>query len=426
MTTQAHADSYYAATAHPFPQLAALQGEITADVAVIGGGYTGLSAALNLAERGYQVALIEQGRIGWGASGRNGGQINTGLRKGPHELIAKYGRDHAKSLFDLAEESRAIIRERVARHRIRCDLKSGSLYVAHRPSDAAWMPDEVEALAREFGYTKARYIPKAELGEHIGSDAFHGAISDWGAGHLHPLNYALGLARAAIEAGASLFDQTRATKLEETADGVTVTTEGGAIKARYAVIGCNGYLGGLEPRIAGRIMPIANFIIATEPLSEAEAEALIPNDVCVCDTRFVVNYFRLSADRRMLWGGGEKYTATPPADIPAFVRPHMLKVFPQLADKRIEYGWSGMLAITMSRLPNLGRMGNVFYAQGYSGQGVAVAGLAGKLTAEALGGTAERFDIFARLPHRSFPGGTAFRHPLLVLAMLYYALRDRL
>lgn len=426
MTVRDHANSYYAATALPFAPLPALQGEVKADVAVIGGGYTGLSAALNLAERGYQVALIEQARIGWGASGRNGGQINTGLRKGPQELIAKYGRDQAKALFALAEESRDIIRERVERHRIRCDFKSGSLYVAHRPSDAAWMPEEVAALQREFGYAKARYIPPSELRDHIGSEAFFGAISDWGAGHLHPLNYAIGLARAALEAGATMFEETAATRIEESSEGVTVTTAQGVIKARYAVVGCNGYLGALEPRIAGRIMPIANFIIATEPLSEAEADALIPNDACVCDTRFVVNYFRLSADRRMLWGGGEKYTAAPPADIAAFVRPHMLKVFPRLAEKRIDYGWSGMLAITMSRLPNLGRIGNVFYAQGYSGQGVAIAGLAGKLIAEALGGTAERFDTFARLPHRTFPGGTAFRHPLLVLAMLYYALRDRL
>ncbi len=426
MTDRDHVSSYYAATARPFPRLPALAGEVKADVAIIGGGYTGLSAALNLAERGYQVALVEQARIGWGASGRNGGQINTGLRKGPLELIAKYGRDRAKALFDLAEESREIIRDRVTRHRIRCDLKSGSLYVAHRPSDAAWMPGEVAALAREFGYRKARYIPREELRDHIGSDAYFGAISDWGAGHLHPLNYALGLAEAAIDAGASLFEETRATKLEETPDGVTVSTEAGEIKARYAVIGCNGYLGDLVPGIAGAIMPIANFIIATEPLDEAEAAALIPGDVCVCDTRFVVNYFRLSADRRLLWGGGEKYTATPPADIPAFVRPHMLQAFPQLAEKRIDFGWSGTLAITMNRLPNLGRVGNVFHAQGYSGQGVAVAGLAGKLIAEALSGTAERFDVFAGLPHRSFPGGTAFRHPLLVLAMLYYALRDRL
>lgn len=426
MDTLEHPQSYYVATARAFPPLPELQGETHADVAVIGGGYTGLNAALSLAERGYHVVLIEQARIGWGASGRNGGQINTGLRKGPIELIARYGRDRAKAMFDLAEEGRAIIRERVARHRIRCDLKANTLLVGHRPKEAGWMRAEVEALEREFGYTKARFIPREELDEHIGSDAFHAGIADWGGGHLHPLNYALGLAQAAMDAGAQLHERTRAFALEEAEGGVTVATDKGRIKAAYAVVACDAYLGDLEPRIAGRIMPIANFLIATEPLSEAEARALIPNDACVCDSRFVVNYFRLSGDRRMLWGGGEKYTPAPPPDIAAFVRPHMVRVFPQLADKRIEYGWSGMVGITMNRLPNLGRIGNIFYAQGYSGQGVAVTGIAGKLIAEALSGTAERFDVFANLPHRAFPGGTALRHPLMVLAMLWYSMRDRL
>lgn len=423
----AYIDCHYARTATPTPPRTALAGTVEAEVCVVGGGLAGLSTALSLAERNVSVALVEARRIGWGASGRNGGQINTGLRKGPRDLIAKYGRDQAKALFDLAEEGRGIIRERTQKHAIRCDLKSGSLYVAHKPGDVAWMREEVEALATEFGYVnKAIFVPKDKLRDHIGTDIYHGGIADWGAGHLHPLNYALGLAQAAIDAGAHLYEQTPAAAIEETADGVTVTTEGGAIKAKYAVIACNGYLGDLQPRIAGKIMPIANFIIATEPLSEAEANALIPHDVCVCDTKFVVNYYRLSADRRLLWGGGEKYTATPPADIPAFVRPHMLRAFPHLKDKRIEYGWSGMLAITMNRLPDMGRVGNVFHAQGYSGQGVAIAGLAGKLIAEALGGTAERFDVFARLPHSTFPGGTLLRHPLLVLAMLWYAMRDRL
>ncbi|HET6158439.1 MAG TPA: FAD-binding oxidoreductase [Dongiaceae bacterium] len=426
MDTLEHPQSYYAATARSFPHLPELQGEAEADVAIIGGGYTGLSAALNLAERGYKVVLIDQARIGWGASGRNGGQINTGLRKGPVELIARYGRDRAKALFDLAEEGRTIIRDRVARHRIRCDLKANTLFVAHRPSEEGWMRAEVAALERDFGYTKALFVPKDELEEHIGSDAFYAGIADWGGGHLHPLNYALGLAEAAIEAGATLHERTHAFAINEAEGGVVVSTDKGRIKADYAVIACDAYLADLEPRIAAKIMPIANFLVATEPLSEAEADALIPNDASVCDTRFVVNYFRLSGDRRMIWGGGEKYSPSPPADIPAFVRPHMVRVFPQLADKKIEYGWSGMVGITMSRLPNLGRIGNIFYAQGYSGQGVAITGIAGKLIAEALSGTAERFDVFGNLPHRAFPGGTALRHPLLVLAMLWYALRDRL
>jgi len=206
---------------------------------------------------------------------------------------------------------------------------------------------------------------------------------------------------------------------------VRLRTSRATIDADYALIACNGYLGSLYPNIAPRIMPIANFIIATEPLSESEAKSLIPGDVCVCDTRFVVNYYRLSVDRRMLWGGGEKYTPTPPNDIAEFVRPHMLQAFPSLSDKRVEFGWSGMLAITMNRLPHVGRKGNVFFAHGFSGQGVAIAGLAGKLIAEAISGTAERFDILASIPHRSFPGGTMLRFPVMVLGMLYYGLRDR-
>jgi gamma-glutamylputrescine oxidase len=271
MDTLEHPQSYYAATARPFPPLPELQGEIEADVAVIGGGYTGLSAALNLAERGYHVALIDQARIGWGASGRNGGQINTGLRKGPIELIARYGRDRAKALFDLAEEGRAIIKERVKKHSIRCDLKANTLFVAHRPSEEGWMRAEVAALEKEFGYRKARFVPRDELDEHIGSDAFYAGIADYGGGHLHPLNYALGLAQGALDAGVTLFERTRAVAIDESAGGVTVATDKGRIKAAYAVIACDAYLGQLEPRIAPKIMPVANFLIATEPLGEAEA-----------------------------------------------------------------------------------------------------------------------------------------------------------
>jgi gamma-glutamylputrescine oxidase len=420
-----HPNSYYAASANPFSSQPKIEGDVAADVAIVGGGYTGLSAALHLAERGYKVALVEARRIGWGASGRNGGQINTGLRKGPMALVGLLGRARARLLFDLSEEARRLIRERVARHDIRCDLKSGSLVVAHRPSEAAWMRPEIDAYAREFGYDKLEFVSKDALGHHLGSVIYHGGIHDLGASHLHPLNYALGLAKAAMAAGAALYEQSPAQSIETTGSAVRVRTAKGAVRAKYALIACNGYLGDLYPRIATRIMPIANFVIATEPLGDDEARRLIPSDVCVCDTRFVVNYFRLSADRRMLWGGGEKYTPWPPRDIGAFVRPHMLQAFPGLAPRRIEFGWSGVLAITMNRLPQLGRDGAVFFAHGYSGQGVATACMAGKLVAEAIAGTAERFDVFASVSHRPFPGGTLLRHPLVVLAMLYYALRDR-
>ena len=415
--------SYYAATANPAPARLALAGEVSADACVIGGGYTGLSAALHLAQHGYKTVLLEAEQVGWGASGRNGGQLNTGLRKGPSELVALFGRNDANRLFQLAEEAKALVRELVARHAIACDLKPGSLYVAYKRSDPDWMAKEVETLREDFGYGAAQLLSKAALEQRLGSRRYFGAIADTGAGHLHPLNYALGLAAAAQAAGVAIHEKSAAVSL---APG-EVRTAGGRVKARHILLGCNAYLGGLEPRIAAKIMPISNYIIATEPLDKGEARALIRDDDAVCDTKFVVDYYRLSADRRLLFGGGETYSAHEPADIAAFVAPHMLRVFPQLAGKRIDHGWGGRLAITMNRLPHLGRLpGDIYFAQGYSGQGVALASLAGKLMAEAIAGTAERFDLFARIPHRGFPGGTLLRYPAMVLGMLWYALRDRL
>lgn len=417
--------SYYAATANASPPRPALSGAVTADVCVIGGGFTGISAALHLAERGYKVVLLEQARIGWGASGRNGGQINLGLRKGPEELISAFGEERARILFGMAEEARQIIVDRVAQHGIKCDLKSGTLHAASKARDQHWMQDEIACLETKLGYRGARYLDRTGIRAELGSEIFHAGVLDSGGGHLHPLNYALGLADAAASAGAELFEQTRVLKIEQGSIN-RVVTSAGEVRAKHVVLACNAYLGDLEPRIAGKIMPIANFIIGTEPLSEAEARDVIARDVCVADTKFVVSYWRLSADRRLLFGGGERYSTRPPADIPAFVRPYMLRVYPQLAGKRIEYGWGGMLAITVSRLPHVGRMGNIFFAHGYSGQGVAVTGIMGKLIAEAVAGTAERFDVFSSIRHQTFPGGTLLRHPLLVAAMLWYALRDRL
>ncbi len=417
------ANSYYRATANPRPARPALDGETRVDVCIVGGGYTGLSAALHLAERGYATLLLEAEQVGFGASGRNGGQVNSGLRKGAGELVSMFGRDAARRFWDLAEEAKATLRQRVSRHAIACDLKSGGLYVAYKKTDPAWMAREVELTAKLFGYGALALLDKPALEERLGSRHYHGAIADAGAGHLHPLNYATGLAGAAEAVGARICEKSRVLAV---APG-EVRTATGTVKARYVVLGCNAYLDGLEPRIAGRIMPISNYIVATEPLGEAAARALIRDDAAVCDTKFVVDYFRLSADKRLLFGGGETYSREPPRDIAGFVRTYMLKVFPQLENARIDYAWGGQLAITMNRLPHLGRLpGDVFFAQGYSGQGVAIATLAGKLIAEALAGSAERFDLFAHIDHRCFPGGTLLRRPALVLGMLWYALRDRL
>ncbi|MBI2256539.1 MAG: FAD-binding oxidoreductase [Proteobacteria bacterium] len=418
-------NSYYAATANAFRRLEPLSGSVTADVCVIGGGFTGLSAALHLAERGYKVVLLEQARVGWGASGRNGGQINLGLRKGPEELITAFGQERAKLLFNMSEEARQIIVDRVAKHNIACDLKSGTLHVASKARDQQWMEDEVACLERVYGYKGTKFLDKQLTRAELGSEIFHCGVKDSGGGHLHPLNYAQGLAEAAMTAGAVIHEQSHVVRIDKGAINRVVTTQG-EVQAKYVVLGCNAYLGDLEPRIAGKIMPIANFIVGTEPLNENEAKDAITNDVCVCDTKFVVSYWRLSADRRILFGGGERYNTQPPADIGAFVQPYLARVYPQYAHKRIDFGWGGMLAITASRLPQFGRMGNIFFAHGYSGQGVATTGLAGKLIAEAVAGTAERFDVFSSVRHQTFPGGTLLRHPLLVAAMLWYALRDRI
>jgi len=427
LSNQEHPQSsYYAATANPHDAYPRLTESIRADVCVIGGGLTGLSAALNLAERGFKVVLIEANRIGWGASGRNGGQINTGLRKSPQELIARFGKARGKALFDLAEEARAIIWERVEKHGIRCDLRTGNMLLASKPGDLPWMEEEIACFERDMNYKKAKLLDRNAIRAEIASELYFGGITDTGGGHLHPLNYTLGLAAAAKAAGVQIFEHSAATKIDDNGAKVTITTDAGRIEADHAVLGCNAYLGGLEPRIAGKIMPIANFVIVSEPMPEAEARALIPSGACACDTKFVVSYYRVTADNRMLFGGGERYTTEDPEDIPGFVKPYMLKVFPQLTGKRIDYGWGGMLAITMLRLPHLGRIGRVYYAHGYSGMGLAITGLAGKLIAEAMAGTAERFDVFSRIEHQTFPGGTLLRHPLLVLAMLWYVLRDKL
>jgi gamma-glutamylputrescine oxidase len=419
------APSYYEISAHGRRDRPALGDDIDADVCVIGGGYTGLSAALHLAERGYAVVLLEAHEVGWGAAGRNGGQVGSGQRRDEAELEARFGRDTARRLWDLAEEAKRMVRERIARHAIDCDLKPGQLITAAKPGHAEDLRRRAGRLAEVYGYSQAQFVAREELPRHIASRAFHGALLDGGAMHLHPLDYALGLARACEEAGVRIFEQSRVLDYTHS-EPARVRTAQATVTAGHVVLGCDGYLGRLEPRIASRNMPINNFIVATAPLGEARALSLIPGDVCVHDTRFVVNYFRLSADRRLLFGGGENYRAGFPADIAAFVRPYLLRVFPQLADVPIDYAWGGTLGISRTRLPHLGRLPpNVFFAQGYSGHGISIATLAGGLIAEALAGSAERFDLMARLPAPAWPGGTLLRWPLLALGMLYYALRDR-
>lgn len=421
-----HTESFYAASIKGGRGRPQLQGDHVADVCVIGGGFTGVSSALHLAERGYNVILLEGARIGWGASGRNGGQLYNTQRKPQAELESRFGKQTAHRLWDLSQEAVEMVVHRVRRHQIPCDLKPGILVVAAKRNHVEELKADIDKLHEDYGYNKTRFVGRDETAYLTGTDRFHAGELNQGCYHLHPLNLALGMAAAAEQAGAKLFEQSPVQRYTQS-DPSIVTTPQGTVKARFVVLACNGYLGNLEPQIAGKAMPINNFVLATEPFNDIRAKRLNPRDLAFADTKFVVNYWRLSADRRLVFGGGETYSSRFPADIKAFVRRFMLKVYPQLEDVRIDYAWGGTLAVTLKRLPHFGRLApNVIFAQGFSGQGVALANLAGKLIAETISGIAERFDVMANLPTPSFPGGTLLRHPALVLGMLYYALRDRL
>ena len=419
-------DSYYAATASACERRRALAGRETADVCVVGAGFTGVSAALHLAERGYSVVLLEAERVGWGASGRNGGQVGSGMRESMSSLERSVGSSRAGQLWALCEEAKAIITERIARHGIQCDWRPGNLLASTRERYMGWIEGEAEFCHRRFGYSGYRMLSRSDMHEEVASECYVGGRMDEGGGHLHPLRFVLGMADAAVGTGARIFEGSEVQRIRWGSPS-QVSTAHGVVEAQYVVLAGNAYLGRLERRIESRIMPIVNHVLATEPLGEQRARSLIRSGACVHATRFVVDYYRCTADHRLLFGGGETYSDRPLDDPKAFVRRYMLRVFPQLADARIDYAWSGRLAITMSRLPHVGRIApNGFFAQGFSGHGVALTQITGKLIAEAVAGTAERFDVLAGLRHRAFPGGTWLRHPLLVLGMLYYALRDRL
>ncbi len=418
--------SWYAATAQALPPFPQLRGEQQADVCIIGAGFTGLSAALHLAQAGYKVVVLDAQRVGWGASGRNGGQVGSGQRQDQDELEQQYGKTQARALWDLALDAVTLVKTLIAEHQIKCDLQSGIIHADHRKRLVAHTRAYVTKLQRDYQYADIRFLDQHEIRHQVGSSAYFGGSLDLGAAHLHPLNYALGLARAAADAGALIYEQS-AVQTYNKASPARITTQHGSINAQQVILACNGYLDGLDPKLAARIMPINNFIVATRPMSAVEQQSIIRARHAVADSKFVVNYFRFSSDQRLLFGGGENYSFQFPTDIKRFVQPHMLKIFPQLADIELDYGWGGTLAITRSRMPCFMRLApNVFSAAGYSGHGVAMATLAGKLMAEVVGGTTANFDVMSQLKTPTFPGGALLRWPLLVLAMTYYSMRDRL
>ncbi|MGE4534044.1 NAD(P)/FAD-dependent oxidoreductase [Halomonas sp.] len=420
-----HAASWYAATANPAPERPALEGEVECDVCVVGAGFTGISAALHLAERGLSVVVLEAVRVGYGASGRNGGQIVNSYSRDMDVIEAKYGAETARALGDMAFEGNRIIRERVERYAIDCDLRDGNLFAACNQKQLEGLREH-QALWERYGYRELELLEGEALKREVNSDRYTGALVDHGGGHLHPLNLVLGQAAALESLGGRIFEYSPVTGLAH-GEPVVVSTAKGRVRAERVVMAGNAYLKGVLPEIEGRSMPCGTQIITTEPLGEERARELIPNGLAVEDCNYLLDYYRLTRDNRLLYGGGVNYGGSDPADITAVIRPKMLKTFPQLADVAIDYAWSGTFLMTLNRLPQFGVVnGNVYYAQGYSGHGVTCTHLAGKLIAEVMHGQGERFDAFAGLPQLPFPGGRLLRVPLSAIGAWYYQTRDRL
>lgn len=421
--TEAHVASYYAASANWQTTYPCLDGDTRCDVAVVGAGFTGVSAALTLAERGFDVCLLEANRVGWGASGRNGGQLIDGFVD-LHRIEKRLGGRAADIVWQMGLDCRDLVLDRIRRFEIDCDLKFGYLDLALRAGDMDGFRKRLFEKQRRGYPHEMRIIEGDELPEYIGSDRYVGALVNEGNGHLHPLNLCLGEVRAAETLGVRVHEQTPVTRVEHGAQP-RVMTPYGTVRADKVILAGNAYLGTTERRLYGAVIPAGSYVVATEPLSDEHARQLLPQDMAACDQRVALDYFRLSADRRLLWGGLCNYSGGIPRSISAALKPGMLKVFPQLAGTRIEYEWGCYIGISIKRIPQFGRIeGNTWYVQGYSGHGLAPSHLAGQVLADAIGGDLERFDVFERVRHVRLPGGRWFANPLLALGMLYYRLKE--
>lgn len=427
------AQNYYYASTPPPPAYAPLRGEIRADVCIVGGGIAGVSAALHLAERGFSVALLEAKHLGFGGSGRSGGQTIFGYACGQEKLEKLVGESDARAMWDIALEGMKLSRELIAKHSIQCDYVAGHMHVGVKARHDAELLEEVEALHGKYDYRSVRFVKHEELRAILSSDRYTTGIYDSNSGHLQPYKYTLGLAAAAARAGVRIFENSWVTRLElaenANADSLAHTEsnpDSGTVRARHLLIAGNALLGALVPQLARKLMAVGTYIAATEVLGEQRAHALITNNAAVADINWVLDYFRRSADHRLLFGGRVSYSGVDPFDSARVLRSRIERVFPGL-NPRIEYAWGGYVDITPNRAPHFGRLApNVYFLQGFSGHGMVLAGIAGKLVAEAMAGVAGRFDVFAKIPHRDFPGGKFFRRPALVLAMLWFRLKDLL
>jgi len=422
-----HAASYYAATANRQLSYPTLAGEELADVCIVGGGFSGLNTAIELARKGFSVVLLEAHLVGWGASGRNGGQLIRGVGHGVEQFEPVIGADGVRQLKLMGLEAVELGRRRVEEFQIDCDLTWGYCDLANKPAHLDGFAED-KAELESLGYRhELRLLQPQQMHQVVGSDRYCGGMIDMGSGHLHPLNLALGEAAAAASLGVRLFEHSPVSRIDYGPEA-KVHTARGSVRAKTLVLACNAYLNGLDPELGGKVLPAGSYVIATEPLGEARARALIPQNMALCDQRVALDYYRLSADNRLLFGGACHYSGRDPADIAAYMRPKMLQVFPNLKDVRIDFQWGGMIGIGANRLPQIGRLKdqpNVYHAQAYAGHGVNATHLAGKLLAEAIAGEqGGGFELFNRVPHITFPGGKHLRSPLLALGMAWYRLKE--
>ena len=424
MQPQSHTGSYYAASVNKITNFKKLQGSQGADVCVIGAGFTGISTALYLAERGYSVTVIEANKVGWGASGRNGGQVIGGI-SGEQKMARILGEDGERIMWDMRWAGHDIIRERVQTYGIQCDLKSGYLDVAIKDRHMRALREDIETLQKHNFPHEFKLLSKEETIAAIGTEAYIGALMNMGNLHVHPLNLCIGEAQAAVSRGAVIHEGSQVLRIEK-GSKPKVITQHGSVTAKFIVLAGNAYHF-LEKKLRGSMFPVNSFIIATEPLPEELIHSVNPHDLAVCDPNFVLEYFRLSADKRLLFGGRCNYSGSDPEIIKKNLVPRMLRIYPQLAGIKIDFGWGGTIGVPINRVPQIGRISaNIIYSQGYSGHGVNVTHLAGRILADAIGGTLEQFDIFANIKSFTVPGAHTFGKQMVALGMLYYQLKDKL